>query len=298
VSSHHNKRDAPSVWAIVLMYGREDMTAECIDSLLGQDYSRLTVLLVDNASPDGAGARVRSRYPGIEFLATGKNLGYAGGNNRGIEAALAGSADQLLIVNNDTVLDRRCVSLLVDASEQGERVGAVAPKILYYDAPTRIAYAGGEYSMLRATGMHRRAGDEDAQNEQPGVEEITFVTGSCFLMPADVARALGGFREDFFMYCEDAELSLRARRAGYRLYYQPVARALHREPMNQALPSPQAAFLRDRNRRRLVRLHYTMMQRAAFACWFYPSRLVRLAQYALHQDWAGARAIIAGAVER
>ena len=282
------------------MYGREDMTAECIDSLLRQDYKRLSVLLVDNASPDGAGARVHSRYPGIEFLDTGHNLGYAGGNNRGMEMALANGADEILFVNNDTVLDRRCVSLLVEGRQQrgGERVGAVAPKILYYDAPSRIAFAGGEYSVLRAAGLHRRAGEEDDPSENVGLEEITFVTGSCFLMPANVARALGGFREDFFMYCEDAELSVRARRAGYRLYYQPAARVLHRERMDDIFPPPRAAFLRDRNRRRLVRLHYSPMQRLAFAAWFYPSRVVRLGQYVLRRDWPGARALIAGAIAR
>jgi GT2 family glycosyltransferase len=297
VTFHDNKHNIPGVWAIVLMYGREVMTAECIDSLLRQDYPRLTVLLVDNASDDGAGERMHARYPTIEFLQTGANLGYAGGNNHGMKVALAAGADHLLIVNNDTVLEPRCVSLLVAGAAQGSRVGAVAPKILYFDVPTHIAFGGGKYSMLRAAGIHRRAGEVDDSTEETRVEEITFVTGSCFLMPAAVARELVGFREDFFMYGEDAELSLRMQRAGYRLFYQPAARVLHREPYGQRLPPARAAFLRDRNRRRLVRLHYSRMQRVLFACWFYPSRIVRLAQYVLRGDWQGARAIVAAAIE-
>lgn len=298
VMPHTNKDSAGRVWAIVLMYGGERVTAECIGSLLRQDYGDLTVLLVDNASPDGAGDRLRARFPQIRYVQTGANLGYTGGNNRGIQIAIDQGADFLLVVNNDTVLDPGCVALLVDAARRGTSVGAVAPKILYFDDPARIAFAGGDHSTLRALGKHRRAAERDDPKEPPRVEEITFVTGSCFLMPSPVARELGGFREDFFMYCEDVELSLRARRAGYRLYYQPAARVLHREPARRELSAPNASFHRDRNRRRLVRAYYTPLQRLVFAAWFYPTRIIRVAQYLARGDWDGARAIVAGVLAR
>lgn len=280
------------------MHGGEQITAECIESLLRQDHPSLTILLVDNASPDGAGTRLRDRFPQIRYVQTGSNLGYTGGNNRGIRLALDSGAEFVLIVNNDTALDSRCVSLLVDSARQGDRVGAVAPKILHYEDPTRIAFAGGDYSIVRALGRHRRAAERDDPAEAPRLDEITFVTGSCVLLPATVARALGGFREDFFMYCEDVELSLRLRRGGYRMYYQPAARVLHHEPIGHTLSTPFASFHRDRNRRRIVRAHYTALQRLAFAAWFYPTRIVRCAQYLLRGDWRGVRAIIAGAVAR
>jgi GT2 family glycosyltransferase len=215
-----------------------------------------------------------------------------------MELALREGAYYLLIVNNDTVLDHRCVSLLAQALDDDPRAAVVAPKILYHDAPDRIAFGGGDYSFIRGLGLHRHANERDDPSEAPRLDDITFVTGSCFLMRGSVARALGGFREDFFMYCEDVELSLRMRRDGYRMYYQPAARVLHREPVGRVLPPARAAFLRDRNRRRLVRQHYTVAQRLAFAAWFYPSRLVRLGQYLARRDWAGAGAVIAGAVKR
>lgn len=298
MTSPQNKNNARALWAVVLMHGGEKITAECIDSLLQQDYPNLTVLLVDNDSADGAGLLLRDRYPQIRYLNTGANLGYTGGNNRGLKFAMEHGAELLLILNNDTVLDRRCASLLVEAAQGGERLGAVAPKILYYEDPSRIAFAGGDFSFIRALGKHRRAMEPDNADEQPRLDEITFVTGSCFLMPTPVVRELGGFREDLFMYCEDVELSLRMRRAGYRMYYQPAARVLHHEPVGHVLSTPFATFHRDRNRRRLVRQHYTPLQRLAFASWFYPTRLVRFAQYVLRGDWSGARAIVSGAIER
>jgi GT2 family glycosyltransferase len=289
----------PTVWAIVLTHGgAEEITAACIDSLLQQDYGKLTVLLVDNASFDGSGTRLRDKYPAIIYLNTGANLGYTGGNNRGIRHALENGANFVMVLNNDTVVDRGCVSALMRAASEVGRFGAIAPKILYWDDPGRIWFGGGDYSWVRAIGVHRQLGKPDDLSRLARPEPITFVTGCCFLMPAAVAKEMAGFREDFFIYCEDVELSLRLRKAGYPMYYQPAARLLHREPPGQRLASAFATRMRDRNRRRLVRQHYTALQRLAFALWFYPTRVLRLAQHILKADWSGARAIIAGAVER
>lgn len=291
------KDSGSRVWAIVLTHGgAEEITADCIDSLLAQDYGALTVLLVDNASFDGSGERLRNRYPDIEYLGTGANHGYTGGNNRGMRHAIERGADFVLVLNNDTVLDPCCVTQLVRSAHRADRVGVVAPKILFWDDPARIWFAGGDFSFARAMGQHRREKELDDPNEAPRLDDITFATGCCFLMPAGVARALGGFHEDYFMYCEDVELSLRLVRSGYRMYYQPAARLLHRVPSRPGPTSPFASRLRDRNRRRLVREHYNWRQRAVFAAWFYPTRVIRLAQHLLTGDWGSARAIVAGAL--
>ena len=291
-------RTAPGVWAIVLTHGgAEEITAACIDSLLAQDYENLVVLLVDNASYDGSGERLRDRYPSVRYLNTGGNIGYTGGNNRGIRYAIEQGADYLLILNNDTVVERDCVTVLVRSAQDVGRFGAIAPKILYWDAPGTIWFAGGDFSLMRALGLHRREGERDDATETPRLDSMTFATGCCFLMPAAVARDMRGFREDFFIYCEDVELSLRLTQAGYPMYYQPAARLLHREPPGRRLASPFGTRMRDRNRRRLVRQHYTAWQRALFAAWFYPTRLVRLAQHLMKGDIAGARAVLAGMLE-
>ena len=291
--------DRSSVWAVLITHGgAEEITAACIESLLAQDYPALTVLLVDNASFDGSGARLRDRFPRISYLNTGANLGYTGGNNRGIAHALENGADYVFVLNNDTVVEPRCVSTLVDSATRAPGVGAVAPKILYHDDPNLIWYAGGDYSFVRALGLHRRELERDDPAEAPRLDEITFITGCAFLMPAKVARETGGFREDFFIYCEDVELSLRLARAGYRMYYQPAARMLHRERPARGLASPFATMLRDRNRRRLVRQHYSWTGHVLFALWFYPTRVARLAQHLARGDWKGARALVTGALAR
>ena len=289
----------PDVVVVVLNWCGEDDTAACLESLRASRYSALTTLLVDNASPDGSGDRLHARFPDIPYLQTEENLGYTGGNNRGFAWALERDAEYVLVLNNDTVVDPDCIASLVAAAQQqphGVRVGAVAPKILYHDAPDRLWYAGGDYLPGRAMGRHRREAELDVDGPTR-IEEITFVTGCCFLIPASVLRAVGGFAEEYFAYVEDVELSLRIRRAGYTLLYQPTARLWHRVSPERRDPTPFQIVQRDRNRRRLANAHFGPAAALRFRLWYYPTRAVRLMQYAVARDWPRARAVWDGATQ-
>ena len=271
------------------------MTVACLRSLLKSDYGNLSVLLVDNGSPDGSGERIRLSFPEIEFLQTGQNLGYTGGNNRGIKWALERNADYVLILNNDTVLDPCAVSKLVDTAESSDQqVGGVAPKVLYYDEPERIWYAGGEFSPIKGLGLHWRDGELDRSDEAEKTREITFMTGACCLLSAEALTELNGFDEDFFAYVEDAELSLRMRQAGYQIYYQPSARVLHHCSLPGTPPSPFQIRQRDQNRRRIMRKHGSLSQRLPFLVRFYVTRVILLLGYALRGDRERAQAILQG----
>jgi GT2 family glycosyltransferase len=280
------------VTAIVLNWCKESDTAACLESLAATHYDGLRVLLVDNGSPDGSGERLHARFPDVDFLQTGSNLGYAGGNNRGIRRALDAGSDYLLILNNDTVVDADCVDALVRASED---TGApvVAPLIVYFDEPDRIWYGGGAFSRTRALGRH--VNENELVGSRQRRRPTTFVCGCCFLVRADIARLCGGFDESFFAYVEDVELSLRLVEAGIDMVYEPSALVLHRVA-RRASGTPFQIRQRDRNRRRLVRLHYDVLSRIRFAMWFYPTRLMHLLRYSAQRDWHRARAIVDGAV--
>ena len=285
----------PVVTVIILNWCNEILTTDCVRSVLSSDYGALKVLLVDNGSPDNSFEQLQASFPNIAFLQTGKNMGYTGGNNRGIEHALKNSTDYILILNNDTVLDRYTVSKLVDTAEMTSgKVGGVVPKILYYDDPNRIWYAGGEFSPLRGLGLHWREGDLDQPNEAASVQEITFMNGACCLIAAEALRELNGFDEDFFAYVEDADLSLRMTSAGYQMYYQPEARILHHCGLPGTLPSPFQIRQRDRNRRRVMRKHASLGQRLPFLMRFYVTRVILLLGYVLTRDWQRAQAILQG----
>jgi GT2 family glycosyltransferase len=282
---------APKVTVVVLNWCNEGETAACLESLAASRYPALSILLVDNGSPDGSGDRLTARFPAIPYLQTGANLGYAGGNNRAFEVALAGGADFVFVLNNDTTVDPECVDLLVSAAQE-TNAAAVAPQILYYDDPSRVWYGGGVMSRMRALGLH--VGENQPIDPHQRRGPTTFLCGCAFLIRADVLRSMRGFDESFFAYAEDVELSIRLLSSECRLVYEPAARVLHRvEPA--APPSPFQIRQRDRNRRRIVRLHYGAAERLKFALWFYPTRLVHALRYAAAADGGRARAIWEGA---
>jgi GT2 family glycosyltransferase len=284
----------PEVTAVVLNWCGEEDTAACIRSLLGSDYPRLRILLVDNASPDGSGERLRTRFPELEHLSTERNLGYTGGNNVGLEHALSSGTDYVLILNNDTLVEADCVSKLVESAVAFPEAGAVGGKILYHDAPERTWFAGGALSHTRVLGVHLREGELDSNPLGGEVEEVSFLTGCCLLLSARALSRVGGFAEDFFAYGEDVDLSLRLNASGYRLLYQPGARVLHRVSVDGTPPSAFQIFHRDRNRRRLVRHHFSRLARVRFAVFFFPTRLMHIARYLLCADRDRALAVWRG----
>ena len=290
----HTKGEPERVAVILLNYCLEHDTADCIRSLLASDYPALTLVLVDNGSPDGSGERLRIAFPDVTYIQTGANLGYTGGNNAGIAWALEEGCDYVLVLNNDTTVDPRCVSELVETARRVPDAGAVGGKILFHDAPDRIWFGGGSFSRARALGLHRHEGELDPDPREETVQQVEFLTGCCMLLPSRVLREVGGFERDFFMYVEDLELSLRLTGVGYRLLYQPRARIFHRVPFQSRPIAPYQIVLRDRNRRRLVRRRYKGIDRIRFALFFYPSRVVRGAQYLVRRDLDRARAIWQG----
>lgn len=286
---------APSVTAIVLNWCAEEDTRACLRSLQASDYPSLRVVLVDNGSDDGSGERLHAEFPDLAFVQTGANLGYTGGNNAGIRRALADGCDYVLVLNNDTEVDEAMVSHLVRAAEADPRVGAVGPKILFAEAPDRIWFGGGDFSRMRAMGFHRLEGEVDPDPRGGPIEEVTFLTGCCLLLPARIARDFGGFEEDFFVYMEDTDLSLRLTTAGYRLLYQPAARMIHKISMTQGTePGTFQLVLSVRNRRRLARRRYGRLDRLRFDLFFYPTRMLRLLGYLGRGDRVRARALWQG----
>jgi GT2 family glycosyltransferase len=282
------------VTAIVLTYCNEAEAADCIESLAKSRYDNLTVLLVDNASPDGSGERLRARFPHIEHLRAPVNGGYTAGNNRGIEWALARGDDYLLLLNDDTEMDPECIPLLVRAAAE-TGAAAVAPQMLYFAEPDVVWYGGGNLSLTRLLPTHTL--ENQRRDPSQTRRQVSFVCGCCVLIRADAMRRVGLFDERFFTYVEDVDLSLRLTRAGYTMLYEPEAILYHR--IGRAVPpTPRQITLRDMNRRRVAASHLGLFERARFYAWFYPTRLLHFLRYAVTGGWPQAKAIAMGTLTR
>lgn len=289
---------SPRVLATVLNWCAAEDSAACVRSLMVDTSAVVDVLIVDNASPDGSGEVLRAQFPEHHHLQTGSNLGYAGGNLRAMEWALVRNYEFILIINDDAEVAPGCVGALVDALVNSPRAGAAAPTIVHHGTNI-VWFAGGERSHLKAMGSHSHFGQtvEQTRQSESQTHAVSFLSGCCVMFRAQTLRECGGFREEFFAYVEDLEISLRFTRAGWSLLYVPAATASHKVPYPAKGDSAFAIRLRDVNRRRLVKLHYGIAEKLGFALWFYPTRLVHLARYVATRDKARISAIWNGMTE-
>jgi GT2 family glycosyltransferase len=217
---------APLVYVIVLNWnGRQD-TAACLESCLQLSYPRVRLLVVDNGSVDGSEEALRERFPDVPLLQTGKNLGFAGGNNVGIRYALEHGAEFVLLLNNDTVVDPRFVDALVAAAAD-PAVGMLIPKIYYFEPPDVLWYAGAYMNEWLGWGNHLGAGKRDV-GQFDAISETNRPTGCALMVRRAVCETVGLLAEEYFCYCEDLDWGLRARNAGFKLLYVPTSKVWHK----------------------------------------------------------------------
>jgi GT2 family glycosyltransferase len=212
----------PTVWIVVLNWNRPQDTVQCISSLQQVEYPACRILVIDNGSTDDSVELFRA-LPGIELLVHDRNLGFAAGNNGGIQYALAHGAEYVLLLNNDTTVSPSLISKLVDVAEADRQIGIVGPVIYYADRPEEVWFAGMRFRhslYVVRRGLHLAS--------SPGsVEDVDFVSGCGMLVRSETWRRVGLFDPRFFMYYEDLDLCIRAKKAGYRVVCATGAEMWH-----------------------------------------------------------------------
>lgn len=232
----------PLISVVVVNWNGLPVIESCLESILCQTYQPLEVIVVDNGSGDSSPDLVRNRFPQVRLIVNGKNLGFGGGNNIGIKAS---NGQYIMILNNDTRLDPRCLDLLMQSLERDRRFGAGAPKILLdhednlVDAAGIVVYPDG-LSIGRGRLEHAERYDEET--------EVFCASGCAALFRREMLEEIGLFDEDFFAYAEDTDLGWRARLAGWKAYYVPEAIVYHHHSKIFGTYSVRKAFLVERNR--------------------------------------------------
>jgi GT2 family glycosyltransferase len=218
----------PNVATVVLSWNGRDDTLACLESLAGLDWPRHHTIVVDNGSTDGTVAAIEAAHPDATVIATGRNLGFAEGNNVGLRAAMEAGADYVLLLNNDTLVARDLLRQLVAEAERRPDAGAFCPLIYYLDEPDRIWYAGARFDARRGhNGRHTGYGERDTgQYDRP--REIGRATGAAMLVRRAVIDEVGLLDGDLFLQVEDVEWSLRMRQAGWRVFFVPAAKVWHK----------------------------------------------------------------------
>ncbi len=236
----------PYVSAIVLCRNGVDLTLDCLASLYCQNYPLLEVTLVDNDSQDGTVEAVRSHFPRTQIISTHANLGYAGGNNLGIQNALERGHDLCFLVNNDTRVFPGCVSALVNLFENNPAAGIAGPMVRTWDNAGKISSAGGSIDWRSASAANSGAGEPD--HAQYAARQVDFINGCGIMATREAIQKAGMLDPKFFMYWEEIDWCMRVKKAGFEIRFEPKARMQHKATLQDNEQSPTTIYYLTRNR--------------------------------------------------
>jgi GT2 family glycosyltransferase len=239
--------DYPRVIVLTLNYNGKPLLDDCLTSYLANDYPNFEIVMIDNGSHDGSEEYVKTTYPMVTCIQTGRNLGYSGGFNVGLKYAFEEQkADFALITNNDVKVDTKVISALVEAALQDPLRGFITGKVYYFDHPDTLQSVGKFEHPLRWCGDHIGAKEIDiGQYNEPS--ERFFIDDIFTLVRRGVYEKLGGYDTTYFLQCEEFDWQARAKRNGYKFYYTHKAKIWHKESMTIGKWSPLKAYFDARN---------------------------------------------------
>lgn len=229
---------------VILNYRVKKETLVCVKSVQKSDYPNIQIIVVDNNSQDGLVQEI-NQISDIKFIQSLENLGYSGGNNLGIRAALKNDADYVFILNPDTEVKPDCIHKLI-IGMVNTKAGIGGPKILFPDKKT-IWFAGGIMDLNNVLNRHRGVDEKDV-GQYDEIMETDFVTGAAMMVRSDVFEKIGLFDEKYFMYYEDSDFCLRAKKIGFKIFYFPSAVVYHENAKSAGLGSPFQDYFITRNR--------------------------------------------------
>lgn len=296
---------------ILLNYKGYEDTKACINSLKEIDYKNFNVIVVDNDSQDGSFEKLQQDFSvkadghsgdkkdaleashfitvgneELHFMASGKNGGFAYGNNIGIEYALDKGADYVLLINTDTLVEKDFLNILVEEAESREDVGVVTGKILYESKRDSVWFGGGEINWSRFYGAHSHY--EDARY-------ITFSTGCLMLIKKNVFEKVGLLPEQYFMYYEDVDFCAMLQEAGFKIYYTPKSVIYHKVSSSSGgEESPFSVYLNTKNRLRFMNKYKNKKGYLKGKAFFYVTRVPILMKYVAKGRSDKAKSLIKG----
>lgn len=247
------------IGVVTVTYNSGTVIPDFMESMLQQSYRDFRLYVVDNASSDNT-LELLAHYSDsrIAIVRNQTNVGVAEGNNIGIRAALSDGCASVLLLNNDTVFSPDLISKL-DEGLKSHECDMIVPKILYYDRTDMIWSAGGGFSVLRGRSKHYGFNKKDNGNFDQ-LREVEYSPTCCMLIARGVFERIGVMDPNYFVYFDDADFCLRARRAGVKLVYFPEIKLLHKVSSIIGYRSETSIRYITRNHVYFVLKHYRLVQ--------------------------------------
>ena len=235
------------VSVITINYNGLEDTCTLIESIPFNE--NMEVIVVDNASKNQEAETIAQRYPKVILIKSERNLGFAGGNNLGIQAA---KGKYLFLINNDTIFKDFNIQALIDRMESSPNNGIVCPKIRFAWGNNPIQYAG--YSKLSRISVRNHAigFNEEDHGQYNTAHPTPYAHGAAMLIRRDVIEKVGLMPDCYFLYYEELDWSMMFTRVGYQIWYEPLCTIYHKESKSTGQNSPLRTYYLTRNRILLV----------------------------------------------
>jgi len=217
-------KNTSRVLVLIVNWNNYIDTKECLESLAQLTSDNYQVMLVDNGSGDNSSQLLREEFPEIQLVNLEENLGFAGGNNVGLEYALKEEFPFILLLNNDTIVqDGDFLDKLVQALEEEQSVGAVGPAVEQTDGITQLSIL--PYPNLGNTVVNTLGLYQPNHNMRQYVDSIA---GCCVLLRREAIEQAGLLDENYFMYGEETEWFFRIRKKGWKILFLPIDSIIHK----------------------------------------------------------------------
>jgi GT2 family glycosyltransferase len=236
----------PLVSIITVNYNGLEDTRQLLDSLIQVIHSvSYEIIIVDNGSRVDEAAQLQAEFPSVIAIRSDKNLGFAGGNNLGIQVA---NGRYLFFINNDTFIREDHLDSLLEQFQTDASVAGISPKILFSEPPHRIQFAGYT-DLTKITLRNRIVGInelDDGRWDNPA--QTPFLHGCAMILKRSAIDAVGFMPEIYFLYYEELDWCKSFTRSGYRLLYVPTVVVYHKGSKSTGQDSPLKTYYMTRNR--------------------------------------------------
>lgn len=233
--AEERRNDGLQLSVVIICWNDWKVLKDCLESIYKCTHSiSFEVIVSDNGSSDGSIEHVRRNFPQVKILENNANLGFAKGNNVGIGAA---QGEYILILNPDTIIHENSLDTWVSYAVQHPEAGAFGLRVLNPDGSYQISArplpsVRGEWIAalwLRSLGFLSDFFRSDTYVGWHGdsEREIGWQSGCCVMFRGELLKRIGGFDERFFYHCEEVDLCLRVKQAGYKLLFTPTATITH-----------------------------------------------------------------------
>lgn len=268
------------IGVILVNYNGKEYNEECIKSIFKSSYSNLQVIVVDNGSKDGSPELLREKFGDkINLIMTGENLGFSGANNIGIKKALDDNCEYVVLLNNDTIIDKNLFYNMLKASKE-ESDAVISPKIYYYDNRDIIWSAGADMRWKKGVTDQRGINQKD-DGRYNKREKVEFATGCCLFIPSKVIKKVGYLTDDYFLYYEDTDYCMRIREKGFNIIYEPTAILYHKESASTGGNLSKLYIYYNTRNRLIFNKRFNKKNKIIYMTYFYITRLIKCALWAM-----------------